>query len=216
MSTEKQTARRERVQDAAYAVLQEVGYKGASMLAIARRASASNETLYKWYGSKQALFRSLVEANAREARELLEGALRQGSSPIETLSALGPVILSLVTGEKAVVLNRAAASDVSDTGTLGRSIAEAGRDTIAPLLRDLLDRARRAGLIQCDDPATAVEVYLGLLIGDLQIRRVIGVLEEPSPKEIGRRSQRAFDLFLRLHAPGRAPRTRSKSHRNPS
>lgn len=53
MATPKQIARRERIEETAYAVLKESGYKAASLLAIARRASVSNETLYNWYGNKQ-------------------------------------------------------------------------------------------------------------------------------------------------------------------
>ncbi len=44
------------------------GYAGASMLAIARQAKASNETLYNWYGDKNGLFRALVVRNAGEVR----------------------------------------------------------------------------------------------------------------------------------------------------
>ncbi|YBV97647.1 TetR/AcrR family transcriptional regulator [Phyllobacteriaceae bacterium JZ32] len=199
--TPKQAARRARIEQAAYEVLSEAGYNSASLLTIAKRASASNETLYKWYGSKQALFRSLVEANASQARSILEKALGDGSDPLKALAKLGPALLALVTGERAVTLNRAAAGDVSDTGTLGKAIGEAGRDMIAPLLRDLLDRARQKDLIDCDDPADAAEIYFHLLIGDLQIRRVIGTIGELSQQEIERRSRRAFGLFCRLYAP---------------
>lgn len=206
MATPKQIARRARIEEAAYAVLKESGYKAASLLAIAQRAAVSNETLYKWYGNKQGLFRSLIEANAREARELLESALQKGSDPLETLAALGGPLLSLVTGERAVVLNRAAAGDLGDTGTLGPAIARFGRDTIAPLLRDLLQTASRSGLIACDAPAGAAEIYFRLLIGDLQIRRVIGVLDELPPAEIERRASQATALFVQLHAPAKGKR----------
>lgn len=200
--TPKQAARRERIEQAAYEVLGEVGYNSASLLAIAKRASASNETLYRWYGNKQGLFRSLVKSNAQDAADMLETALADGGEPLATLAKLGPVLLKLVTSERAIMLNRAAAGDVSDTGTLGRSIAEAGRDTIGPLLRDLLERARKEGLIACEDPAQATEIYFHLLIGDLQIRRVIGVIEELSRQDMEGRSSRALKLFLKLHAPG--------------
>ncbi len=200
MSTTKQAARQARIEDAAYAVLRESGYRSTSLLAVARRAAASNETLYKWYGNKQGLFRALVEANAREAKVLLEESLRRSDDPLATLAMLGPILLALVTGEKAVTLNRAAAGDVSDTGTLGQAIARFGREVIAPLVRDLLAAAARKGAITCNDQAEAAEIYFSLLIGDLQIRRVIGVLDEPSVQEINRRAQRAFALFLRLHA----------------
>ncbi len=199
--TPKQAERRARIEKAAYEVLQEVGYNSASLLVIAKRASASNETLYKWYGNKQGLFRALVESNAKQAATLLEDARAGDGKPLETLAQLGPVLLALVTGERAVVLNRAAAGDVSDTGTLGRSIAEAGRDTIAPLLRNLLLRARQAGEIDFDTPEDVVETYFHLLIGDLQIRRVIGALDALTEPEIQSRSDRAYHKFLALYGP---------------
>lgn len=216
MTTQGKIARRERIEEAAYEVLRETGYKSTSLLAVARRASASNETLYKWYGNKQALFRSLIEANAREAKALLEGALGGKGDPLETLAALASVLLTLVTGDKAVTLNRAAAGDASDTATLGPAIAQFGRDTIAPLLCDLLDAANRAGVLACDDPAAAADVYIRLLIGDLQIRRVIGVLDELTPAEIERRSAEAMDLFLRLHAPAGGQMSRHDSDKDTS
>jgi AcrR family transcriptional regulator len=198
--TPKQAARRARIEKAAYEVLGELGYNSASLLAIAKHARASNETLYNWYGNKQGLFRSLVASNAREAAELLERAAADKSDPIEVLAKLGPVLLGIVTGERAVMLNRAAAGDVSDTATLGQAIAEAGRETIAPLLRSLLGRARDEGSIKCDDVAAAAETYFQLLIGDLQIRRAIGVVGPLSAKEIDVRARRAQELFLKLYA----------------
>ena len=198
--TEKQQARRARIEQAAYDVLGEVGYNSASLLTIAKRASVSNETLYRWYGNKQGLFRSLVEANALEAQTMLKDALGESECALDVLTRLGPVLLALVVGERAIMLNRAAAGDVSDTDTLGQAIAEAGRETIAPLLRDLLIRARREGAIACDDLPEAVEIYFHLLIGDTQIRRVIGVLGALSEAEIERRSHRANGLFLKLYA----------------
>lgn len=216
MATPKQIARRERIEEAAYAVLKEAGYKAASLLAIAQRASVSNETLYNWYGNKQALFRSLIEANAKEAKELLEGALQTGSDPLHTLAALGPILLSLVTSEKAIVLNRAAVGDISDTKTLGQAIAQFGRDTIAPLVCDLLKAAGRSGLIVCDDPASAADIYFRLLIGDLQVRRVIGALDELPSSEIEQRAREAMALFLQLHAPAGGVRFLPSAHGKPS
>lgn len=215
MATPKHIARRERIEEAAYVMLKEAGYKAASLLAIAQRASVSNETLYNWYGNKQALFRSLIEANAREARELLEGALQTGSDPLDTLAALGPILLSLVTGEKAIVLNRAAAGDISDTKTLGPAIAQFGRDTITPLLRDLLQAASRSGLIICDDPASAADIYFRLLIGDLQVRRVIGAMDELPPLEIERRAGEAIALFRQLHEPAGGVGSMPSAHGRP-
>lgn len=203
MATPKQIARRERIEAAAYAVVQESGYKSASLLSIARRASASNETLYNWYGSKAGLFRSLIEGNARDASAMLEAACRASADPIATLAALGPVLLAMVTGDKAVTLNRAAVADVGDTGTLGAAIAQGGRDTVFKLLTQLLAQAERDGAIACGSPEQAADIYIRLLIGDLQARRMIGALDELTPTQISERAGQALDCFQRLFAPAR-------------
>ena len=186
------------IKEAAFEILAEKGYKAASMLEIARRAKASNETLYKWFGNKQALFKALVEDNAREARELLEKALSDGSDPIDALSRLGPVLLEIVTGEKAIALNRAAAGDVFETATLGGTIADYGREAILPLLTAVFERAGKEGMLAIDDPREAAETYVNLLIGDLQIRRVIGVSPPPARKQAEARTARAVKQLRRI------------------
>ncbi|WP_425416443.1 TetR/AcrR family transcriptional regulator [Oricola indica] len=199
MSGDYAARRRAAIKEAAFEILAEKGYKAASMLEIARRAKASNETLYKWFGNKQALFRTLVEDNAREARDLLEKALSDNSDPVEALSRLGPLLLAIVTSEKAVALNRAAAGDVFETATLGSTIAEHGREAIFPLLKDLFERAFRDGTLTDGTPAEAAETYINLLIGDLQIRRVIGVAPPPDREETEARAARAVAKLLRIH-----------------
>lgn len=198
IKTEAKNARQIRIEKAAYEILAEKGYKAASMLTIAKRASASNETLYRWYQNKQSLFGSLVKENARETKELLEHSIEADADPLETLQKFGPLLLRLVTGKKAIALNRAAAGDVFDTGTLGKVIASAGKETVFPLVVQVLEKARRKGQMDFEDAHDAADIYTGLLIGDLQIRRVIGVCKQPTKKEMDARSERAFSLILRL------------------
>lgn len=201
MKPENRAKRHEQIMQAAYEVLAENGYGGTSMLAVAKRAAASNETLYKWYGNKQGLFRAMVEDNAREAAVLLRDSVESDRNPSDTLARFGPALLSLVTSDKAIALNRAAAGDATDTGSLGRTVARSGRETIAPLLTKLFEQARAAGLMNFDDAATVTEIYVGLLIGDLQIRRVIGVQSRLKPKEIRQRAERAQRLIMQLFEP---------------
>ena len=198
MREEARRVRQEQIREAAYRLLEAHGYAGTSMLSIAKAAKASNETLYRWYGEKKNLFKSMVEDNAEALRELLETDFAIDRPPLATLSAFGPKLLAMLLGERAVALNRAAAGDVS--GELGQAIAEGGRNTIVPLLEQTMSRAIESGDIDAVSAGEAVELYLSLLIGDLQIRRVIGVLPEPGDDEIAARSEAAMTSFLRLVA----------------
>ncbi|MBO6553924.1 MAG: TetR/AcrR family transcriptional regulator [Roseitalea sp.] len=191
--------RRTAIEDAAFALLIEKGYKATSMLEVARRAGASNETLYKWYGNKQGLFAALVKANARDVAELLRTRLDGADAdPLETLATVGPLLLDLVTGERAIALNRAAVGDVHDTATLGPALAESGREAVVPLIAELLGRARDRGLLAFDDAGEVAETYVALLIGDLQIRRATGAIGPLPDDAIRTRAMRAVGGITRL------------------
>lgn len=199
MRDENKAARKQRIEQAALELLASNGYLATSMLSVAKRAKASNETLYNWYGNKQGLFRSLVETNAHEVRTLLENDLAQHRPPEATLKALGPLLLGLLVSDRAITLNKAAAADPS--GELARELTQAGRGTVAPLIADVFIKARDAGILRFDDAGKAVGLYLDLLVGDLQIRRVLGAMPAPTQSQIDLRAGRALDdLKLLLSA----------------
>jgi len=196
MREEKRSIRQQQIETAAYKVLESKGYGGTSMLGIAKQARASNETLYNWYGDKQGLFQALVTRNADEVKQHLQDELETDNDVLSILGTLGPKLLDLLTGDRAVALNRAAAADSS--GELGAAISQSSREAVFPLLKKVLERARDDGQLTFDQPADAVGLYLDLLIGDQQIRRVIGRLERPSEAFRLERSDRAVRHLRQL------------------
>ena len=190
MRQENKDKREAEIAISAYKLLEEKGFSGVSMLMIARAAKASNETLYRWYGDKAGLFLALVERNTAEVATVL-AEISDGTDPRDGLSQVGPVLLKMLLGERAVALNRAAAGDPS--GALGRALAAGGREVVAPRMAKLMARFDMEMA-----PGAATELYLSLLIGDQQIRRVIGVLPEPDPDAIKARADAALDQFVRL------------------
>jgi len=193
---EKRSLRQQQIEAAAYEVLEAKGYGGTSMQGIAKQARASNETLYSWYGDKQGLFRALVTRNAEEVKSHLEAELETDHDALSILGTLGPKLLDLLTGDRAVALNRAAAADSS--GELGMTLSKAGREAVFPLLEQVLLRARQDGQLRFNASEEAVGLYLDLLIGDQQIRRVVGRLPAPTEDFCEARSQRAVSLLCQL------------------
>lgn len=198
MRDENRSLRQDQIEQAAYAVLDAKGYGGTSMLAIAKAAKASNETLYNWYGDKTGLFAALVRRNAAEVKALLEDQIAAGGDAVDTLARVGPVLLRLVTSDRAVALNRAAAAD--PTGELGRVLAAEGRETVAPLIAQVIAQGREQRHLAFDDLAMACETWLGLLIGDIQIRRVVGRMPQPGQEALAARADAALRNFLSLFA----------------
>lgn len=199
MRDEKRAIRQQQIETAAYEVLEAKGYGGTSMQGIAKQARASNETLYSWYGDKQGLFQALVTRNATEVKEHLKTELKSDHDALSILATLGPKLLDLLTGDRAVALNRAAAADSS--GELGATLSKAGREAVFPLLEQVLLRARDEEQLLFDEIGEAVGLYLDLLIGDLQIRRVIGRQPRPSRAVREVRSERAVQRLQMLLSP---------------
>lgn len=193
MNEDDKQKRHDAIGQAAYALLAEHGYAGTSMLRIAKRAKASNETLYRWYGNKDGLFRAMVDDNAAQTRSLLLKAIADRDDPRRTLEKVAPVFLNMLLGERAILLNRAAAAD--PTGALGAAISAGGRQQIMPLLEQVITQIGPGGELS---PAEASRLFLSLLVEDLQIKRVIHECPAPTAAEVEIRCARTVDRFYRL------------------
>ncbi len=177
MKSEERDERHAQIQEAAFALLKELGYRRTSMLLIAKRAQASNQTLYAWYRSKA-----------------------EAQDPLPALEALGPALMRFTTDEHAIIMNRAAVIDAAETGVLARAIDEVARDAIFPLIVDLMQRLVDSGVFAEDVlAADAAQSYVSLLLGEVQLRQALGNLPPFDNDEIVRRSARAFLLTCRLY-----------------
>jgi AcrR family transcriptional regulator len=205
MERRDRDARAREIEVAAYILLEEQAFARVSMQAIARAARASNQTLYRWYGDKIGLFRALIVRNAAQVREVLEDAQAQGMRGCALLRVIGPALLTMLLGERAAALNRAAAADSS--GVLGHALAELGRNAFVPRIGQIMAEARAAGELAEQrngagvPPDELAEMWLALLIGDLQARRVIGAIAPLGADEVARRSEVALDCLTRLYPP---------------
>ena len=197
MRDEARTKRAEEIEAAAYRLLEERGYDGLSMQAVAKAAKASNETLYRWYGDKLGLFSALIAGNTATVGAVLEAA--EGRDAVAVLEAVGPKLLSMLLGPRAVALNRAAAADGS--GTLGRALGEAGRGTVGPWIAGVMAQAVEEGALN-GAPRDMAETWFAFLIGDLQIRRVTGAMAALSDKEIAHRAEVALARLKAMFPPG--------------
>lgn len=80
MRDESKAERQREIEAVAYRLIRDHGYGGVSMLAIAKEAKASNETLYRWYGSKRGLLAAMVERNAQATADALQAAIEDGGT----------------------------------------------------------------------------------------------------------------------------------------
>lgn len=201
MRNENRELRRREIVEHAFAMLARDGYAAFSMQALAKVSKSSKETLYGWFGGKAGLYEAMVEENA--ARLVLPSA--GAADGVKELSRFGAELLSMLLGERAVLLNRVAAAEAGGDAALGAFLAEKGRDHVMPKLAAYFQALEKQGLIGTGTSEEPAEIWLSLLAGDLQIRRATGALGLPTQEELRARSIRAAELMFRLYGTNEKP-----------
>ncbi|MEP2978479.1 MAG: TetR/AcrR family transcriptional regulator [Lentilitoribacter sp.] len=196
MRESAQIERRRLIEEAAYELIDEKGYDNISMLAIAKRAKASNETLYRWYGDKKGLFQAMVIRNADDVYESLLQDLDRQRDPMQILEDISLKLLRLLSSDRAIALNRAAAADAS--GELGKALSLVGRERVFPSITKVLAQIKEQGTFDDLEIDELGNLYLSLLIGDMQIRRAIGVMSVPNETELKIKTRKALDYLLKF------------------
>ncbi len=200
MKAASRDKRRDEIMNAAIEILSERGYRDASMLEVARRSSASKETLYVWFGDKRGLFEAVIRRNAEAVQAVLARHLESDAPTERVLVDFGRALLELLLGDSAVAINRAAISEARSDPSLAQILASAGREGTLPGFIRFLELCRERGALRIEAPSQAAEDFLGLLLGDTQTRRLLGLLAAPNKVQIEARAARAARNFLRLYA----------------
>jgi|SRR5690606_20882947 len=179
-----------------------------TMNAVARRASCSKETLYKWFGDRDGLLRATVQWQASRVRagnyerqKLDTAALR------ESLEQFAANWLAVISSRTSIALNRVAIADAgSGKSNLGAIVLENGRFAIGERLKPLLEDAREAGLLRFDDAEEAFRTFFGLAGRDVQIRLLLGdTTLKLSKQDIERDAVEATRQFFALYGASQLP-----------
>jgi len=199
MEKSRRATRRARILDVAAKVLAERGYRDTTMLEVAQRSSASKETLYAWFGDKLGLFEAVIRRNADQVRLMLNGHLDSQTSVESALTDFGRELAAHLLCDNAVSINRAAISEVRSAPSLASGLSKSGREPIQRTFMQYLEQCRTRGLLNVEDPHEAIDTFVGLLLGDAQMRRLLGVMATPSATEIEARATQAARKFIRLY-----------------
>ncbi|RJT41863.1 TetR/AcrR family transcriptional regulator [Mesorhizobium waimense] len=197
-TSETLTERQKAVLDAALRLLVEEGDQ-LTMTAVARRASCSKETLYKWFGDRDGLLTATVQWQASKVR--VAPVDREGhiASLTASLERFASDWLNVISSDTSIALNRVAVSHAgSGKDNLGAVVLENGRFALARRLKPVLEAGRQAGLLDFSDAETAFRSFFGLVARDVQIRLLLGDRLELTEATIGGDAARATQQFLAL------------------
>jgi AcrR family transcriptional regulator len=196
--------RQQRMRDAAIELLYEMGY-AVSMDAVAQRAGFSKQTVYKHFGSKEGLFRSVVADIVAPIGDRLD---HPDGDFADSLRAFALAHQEHLAEPRTVAAIRMFSVDVARYPDDARALFAAGVESMQRRLAVRIAAAMDRGELRRDDPAEVAELLLGMLVGFESDRRRLGVPGRDTQQERAAWVDRAVTMFLRAYgndAGGRAP-----------
>ncbi len=199
MKRSNRPPRRAHILDIAAEILDERGYRDTTMLEVAQRAAASKRTLYAWFRDKEGLFAAVIRRNAGRVRMALAGYLDEDASVEAALTDFGRAITRHLLCDNAVAINRAAISEARSGPSLASRLSSLGREPIRRIFVQYLEQCHERRLLHVEDPHEAVHTFVGLLLGDIQTERLLGIAQAPDESDVEGRASRAVERFLQIY-----------------
>ncbi|WP_199520054.1 TetR/AcrR family transcriptional regulator C-terminal domain-containing protein [Fulvimarina endophytica] len=178
------------------------GQRPLSMIAVARAASCSKETLYRWFGDRDGLLTATVRWQAAKVRgvDLPNGPIDAGFLN-EALTRFAADWLRVLSSSTSVALNRLAIAEAgSETLDLGAIVLRNGPEEMARRIAPLFAAARASGLLRYAQEDEAFSTFFGLVVKDLQVRMLLGETQN-AMIDIDGTAKSAADRFMVLYGP---------------
>ncbi|NOE25503.1 TetR/AcrR family transcriptional regulator [Ruegeria sp. HKCCD6157] len=154
-------SKRAQIIEAAVAEFQEKGFAAASMDRISARAEVSKRTLYKYFESKENLFRSIVVELSNRFAEVLEIRYEKGRDIRTQLTELAWAEGRILMRPDVIAMARMVISETLRNPTLAAE-AQGKLDKTATFIAMLKDAAED-GQLRIDDPERAGREFIGLI-----------------------------------------------------
>jgi AcrR family transcriptional regulator len=193
-----ETAQRaELLVDAAVEVFVEMGYKGASIEAIARRANISKQTIYARFPTKAELFKEIMRILSERVRTQFEAILVDGADLEAVLMRYGENLISFLGCKEVNGVTQTIVGALPDFPELAEHFWHLAISDAPNPLAAYLQAQRDRGLLRFKDAVQAAEHFEGLCISPLFLMRaMIGLPQQYSPSELYHHLQEAIRIFL--------------------
>jgi AcrR family transcriptional regulator len=196
--------RRRLLIEAAEKVFVELGYSAASVDDIAKRAGMSKKTLYQLFATKESLFAAVIAARREALKEMIEAeCCGDAWSPKVVLCKFLGQVARFVLAHRQSALYRLVIAESQRAPELACAFYREGPSKARLAMTQWLEKQHQDGKLLVPDPDTAASMLFSMVIGEPQMRLLIGDMREPEESEIDERVETAVTLFLNGAVPRR-------------
>jgi len=200
----RSSRKRAAILSAATDVFLKGGYLGTNVDEIAAGSGVSKQTVYKHFGSKEALFVEIVASMTSDAGDLVVRETPErdpGADLAEYLRAYAEKQLAVVLTPRLLQLRRLVIGEVSRFPDLARVLYERGPQRALTRLTTLFERLAARRLLAIDDPAVAASHFNWLIMAEpLNRAMLLGDQAIPTTDALRRHVAAGVRAFLAAYA----------------
>lgn len=178
------------IMDAASNIFLKSGYMGTSMDMIANEAGVTKQTVYRYYESKELLFKAALENQRRALGSNFQEELKC-TDPLEALTNFAIGFLELHMSETHLAGIRLLISEGPEAPEMTRAFFSVGpARTKSALLHFFKTR------LSVEDPEYAVKMFISSLLS-MRMDILIGLRLNPTHEEIEEHAKRTADFCIK-------------------
>ena len=162
---EKKALKRQRIIEAALAVFSELGYEGASLDEIAKRAEVSKPTLYQYFGNKEKLFSSVLEETASKIIAPLSLSEPE-QSMVATLVNFSHSYANIVLAPDVLSMGRLIIGVVERFPKIGQDYYKSGPQKVLESMTEYFAKKGEEGRLELTDPELAAQDFWSLILSE--------------------------------------------------
>lgn len=199
--TNRSSAKRSAILDAAQACFLDHGFSSTSMDMVAATAGVSKATIYAHFQSKDELFGAIIQRRCDDhAQGLGTLAVDESLDARATLTEIGAKLMSMLCQPQVLGIYRMVLAEIPRHPDLARIYYDAGPGRGKERLVEIFDALVRRGLLSIPDTWQAMDQFVGMLRSDTYNRALLG-LELNERSNIDRTIAGAVEVILRAYAP---------------
>ncbi|WP_006602587.1 TetR/AcrR family transcriptional regulator [Streptomyces auratus] len=153
---------------AAKALFLQDGYDGVNLDRIATQAEVARQTVYNQFGSKEAVFRAVMEHHwsslpLGDLLTRLEQSLGTDADPAGFLRQFSEILLTFIEDADQVAFTRLVIAESRRSPWVAEEFYRVGKEPLTKTLAGCLQRLHETGGIDCPAPELAAHQFLGLV-----------------------------------------------------
>lgn len=172
-------SKRDNIIVAATEVFLEAGYGATSMDIVAARANVSKATIYAHFGSKEALFRAIIEGRCEQEFGAAEYLNAGSLLPAEGLRLIGRRFYDLILSPEALGMYRVVIAESGRNPEVGEAFYAMGPKRGLTNTTLAFKAWHQRGLLHVPDADRAADQFLNMLKGHYYLRRLLNIPEQP-------------------------------------